>query len=46
MYVAAADKEKACAAIERHLMSENWQAIEHQELEWSNELEVSRKATT
>ncbi|WP_294232727.1 hypothetical protein [uncultured Sphingomonas sp.] len=45
VYVAAADREKACAAIERHLFSENWQAIEHQELEWSNELEGSRKAT-
>lgn len=45
MHVAASDKEKACTAIERHLISENWQATERLELEWSNELEGSRKGT-
>jgi hypothetical protein len=45
VYVAAADKEKACAAIERHLLSESWQAVERRELEWSDQLEGSRKAT-
>ncbi|WP_322965344.1 hypothetical protein [Sphingomonas fuzhouensis] len=45
VYVAATDKEKACAAIERHLLSESWQAIQRRELEWSDQLEDSRKAT-
>ena len=45
VYVAAADKEKACAAIERHFLSESWQAIERQELGWSGRIEGSRKAT-